>query len=433
MDRVKDAGRQSSAAEAEGWSRLFALVGSVVLAGVLLIFLQPILVPFVLAIFLAYLVRPFAEFISVNLCNCRRRRHGQRGTADARNREEIARLLPDEERAVPPFQSTHTGTLRNIENATQQIEAALPHWVGVVLAMSLAVVLFASIIVLMAASMSSLGSRLDAYQHRARELWSIIVFQLQQLGLNLAEVSYSSQAISSSLAPLLNASLSLLNDFLLVLIFLVFLLLEPSAPRSSLRKRVDDSISRYIIMKSLICFSMAAFTFIVLTLLQFPLALFLGIATYILTFIPNLGPLIACLLPLPICLLDVTVPRGAAFFAFFLPGVAHVMVGNILEPQLFGSQFRMSPVIILFSIGVWWILWGIVGAMLAVPLTSVLRIITSDVLANGDGGPYLYVLNSLLEGRPLDVLPPGSELPAASAHEQAATDDSRAHGVGKEA
>ena len=105
-----------------------------------------------------------------------------------------------------------------------------------------------------------------------------------------------------------------------------------------------------------------------------------------------------------------TVPPGAAALAVILPCIAHVLVGNFLEPHLFGSQFRMSPVIILFSIGVWWILWGIVGAMLAVPLTSVLRIITSDLLQNGAGGPYLYVLNSLLEGRPLDVALPGSDL-----------------------
>ena len=70
----------------------------------------------------------------------------------------------------------------------------------------------------------------------------------------------------------------------------------------------------------------------------------------------------------------------------------------------------MSPVIILFSIGVWWILWGIVGAMLAVPLTSVLRIITSEVIQKGAGGPYLDVLDSLLQGRHLDVALPGKEL-----------------------
>lgn len=46
----------------------------------------------------------------------------------------------------------------------------------------------------------------------------------------------------------------------------------------------------------------------------------------------------------------------------------------------------MSPVVILFSLGVWWILWGIVGAMLAVPLTSILRLIASDLMQNNEAG-----------------------------------------------
>ena len=46
---------------------------------------------------------------------------------------------------------------------------------------------------------------------------------------------------------------------------------------------------------------------LVLYALSFPLALFVAITTYVLSFIPNLGPMVASLLPLPICLLDVSV------------------------------------------------------------------------------------------------------------------------------
>ena len=40
--------------------------------------------------------------------------------------------------------------------------------------------------------------------------------------------------------------------------------------------------------------------------------------------------------------------------------------------------------------------------MLAVPLTSILRLIASDLMQNGDAGYYIIVLNQLLEGRALD-------------------------------
>ena len=349
-----------SPAAADGWARSFFAVGTVVLVGVLLIYLQAILVPFVLAIFLAYMVRPLAELIAGHLCFWRRSRR-ERLKKDAFSREEVARLLPDEERSSPspqrrPRLLTGEVSMVHLAEAGRQLEESVPLWVGVLLALSLAMILFASVIVLMSASISSLGNRLDAYQHRVRDLWSIVVYMLEPLGLHVPESTLQllpSQAISSYLQPLLISSLGLLNDFLLVLIFLVFLLLEPSAPRSSLRKRVDNSISRYIILKSLVCLGLASWAFVVFSALDFPLALFLAIATYILTFIPNLGPLLAVCLPLPICLLDVSVAPNAGVLAVLLPGIAHVVVGNVLEPYLFGSQFRMSPVIILFSIGVW--------------------------------------------------------------------------------
>ena len=83
-----------------------------------------------------------------------------------------------------------------------------------------------------------------------------------------------------------------------------------------------------------------------------------------LNFIPSLGPTISTLLVVPIILLDNLEPYQSVI-ALFVPLLLHILVGNILEPWLFGQQFSMNPVIILFSLGVWYILWGTVGAPLA--------------------------------------------------------------------
>ena len=74
--------------------------------------------------------------------------------------------------------------------------------------------------------------------------------------------------------------------------------------------------------------------------------------------------------------------RPAALVAVVVPLATHVCVGSLLEPLLFGRQFRMNPVVILFSLGVWYILWGSIGAVLAVPLTSILRIVCAYLLEN---------------------------------------------------
>merc|ERR1711935_201041 len=188
----------------------------------------------------------------------------------------------------------------------------------------------------------------------------------------------------------------------LVVVFLAFILLQPPASKSSLRKKVDDSISRYIILKSLISFSVSIFIYLVLAAVAFPLALFVALATFVLNFVPSLGPTISTLLVVPIIFLDNLAPYRCVI-ALLVPFLVHVADGNILEPWLFGQEVSRNTVIILFSLGVWYIVWGTVGAMLAVPLTSVLRILSNHLIENNIGMPYIAAVSSLLEGRSLDL------------------------------
>ena len=101
-----------------------------------------------------------------------------------------------------------------------------------------------------------------------------------------------------------------------------------------------------------------------------------------------------------------------------VPMLLHLLMGNFVEPQLFGRQFSMSPVVLLFSLGLWFILWGLAGAVLAIPLTSILRIVASFLMHNGMGLPYTAVFCQLLEGRPMDFASSGpSDTQRAEAEE----------------
>ena len=388
----------------QSWTRIFHLVGSLVGCGVILVYLKPILLPFVVAVFLQYLVRPCSEFVSANLCCCCRRFSWRREQQRLAEQSVRTPLLPT---GTPSLRRHGSNVGEMLVDEVHHATQALPQWVGVSVAIFLAITMLITVLVLMSSSIVSLGSRLDAYQQRAHHIWTIASFQLKPYGLELSDAALPSKAISVSisahLAPVVNALGALLNDLVLIFLFLVFLLMAPAPQRSSLRKRIDDSVSRYLVLKSLICSSMACLTFVILSVLDFPLALFLSLATFGLTFIPNLGPLVAVFLPLPICLLDASVSTGTATLAIGLPAIAHVLTGNLLEPHLFGSQFQISPVVILLSLGVWSVLWGPVGAALAVPLTSIVRVTCADLIQGGAASEYIVLLNSLLEGKfPLD-------------------------------
>jgi AI-2 transport protein TqsA len=54
------------------------------------------------------------------------------------------------------------------------------------------------------------------------------------------------------------------------------------------------------------------------------------------------------------------------------------IVGNIIEPKIFGDRLGLNPLIILLSLLIWGYVWGVVGMFLAVPLTAILKIILSN-------------------------------------------------------
>ena len=66
------------------------------------------------------------------------------------------------------------------------------------------------------------------------------------------------------------------------------------------------------------------------------------------------------------------------------------VVGQVLDPRLIGKRINLSPVVILFALIFWGWMWGIIGMLLAVPLTVVFKI----VLENVAGLRFLSVLMS---------------------------------------
>ena len=294
------------------------------------------------------------------------------------------------------------------------------------------------------ASLNSLGPMLPQYATRATELWQGFLHWVKSMGLgNLQDLSNApNAAIRGVISPVFTSLGGFFTDFALIIVFLIFLLLEPPAARSSLRKKIDDSVSRYIILKSLICLFVSVFVYFTMLILQFPLALLIALLTFVLTFLPNVGPALAVLLPVPIAVLDVNISIAQDVFAILIPALVHLSgesgsnspsprplsgphapgrterqppaegrapglrrssVGNLLEPRLFGKQFNLSPVILLFSLGLWFVLWGVAGAVLAIPLTSTLRIVSGYLMQNGMGLPYTAALHQILEGRPIDL------------------------------
>lgn len=107
------------------------------------------------------------------------------------------------------------------------------------------------------------------------------------------------------------------------------------------------------------------------------------------------GALIAVAAPMPLVLFTPSFGLGKMMLSLMLPLLVHVVVGNVLEPVVFGRAMELQPVIVLLSLMVWGTLWGVPGLVLAVPLTAVLKIHLSYV-----DHPLPRLLLRVLEGEP---------------------------------
>ncbi|MXP40887.1 AI-2E family transporter [Altererythrobacter soli] len=92
-----------------------------------------------------------------------------------------------------------------------------------------------------------------------------------------------------------------------------------------------------------------------------------GLLAVLLNFIPTVGSIVAGLLPVAYAFVSKD-PGTAAMIAAGLLVIEQIM-GNLIDPLILGRRIAVSPLVVLVSLGFWTILWGIPGAILAVPLT----------------------------------------------------------------
>jgi hypothetical protein len=171
-------------------------------------------------------------------------------------------------------------------------------------------------------------------------------------------------------------------------IFLIYLLLGRSSPPITekdpaevfgLRHQVSKQIRKYIVVKTFVAATTSVLVGVTLGLLDVPLPAVFGLLTFCLKFIPNVGSWIAVLLPVPLLLLDETITLGRFLAAIFIPAGIHIVMGDIVETQLFGFALNMHPAFTLLSLMLWGFLWGIPGMILAVPISAVIKIICESI------------------------------------------------------
>jgi predicted PurR-regulated permease PerM len=142
-------------------------------------------------------------------------------------------------------------------------------------------------------------------------------------------------------------------------------------------KKITAQIQRYIILKIAINLSAGLIVWVFLSIFGVDFPVIWGLFTFILNFIPTIGSALALILPVTMALIQFGTLTSAAIVALVLVAV-QTLFFNLLEPNLIGKRLNLNPLLILMSVLIWGYIWGIVGMLLSVPLTAIIKIIISN-------------------------------------------------------
>jgi AI-2 transport protein TqsA len=288
---------------------------------------RPVMVPFVLSVFVYYLVSPVADFLETRL--------------------------------------------------------RFPRWASTIVVLLIVAGGLFLLGLLITTSARGLGNSADIYREELLDFVRQVAAALDARGLDLSQDALLDSIRNLPVTRVLQASagtaLAILTNGTLVILFVIFLLLGRSKQliKHPIFKQIDRDIRRYLVLKFLISAVTGALVWLILLAFGLDLALVFGVLAFVLNFIPSVGSIIATVLPLPIALVQFDT-LGPVIAILVLLTAVQMVVGNGIDPKLMGKRLDLSPVTIVMALVFWGLLWGGVGMLLAAPLTAILRIVLAQ-------------------------------------------------------
>jgi predicted PurR-regulated permease PerM len=137
----------------------------------------------------------------------------------------------------------------------------------------------------------------------------------------------------------------------------------------------ESQISAYLLAVTLINLTVGLITAGIMSAIGMPTPVLLGVVAATLNFVPYFGPAVMATLLGMIGLVSLD-PPGRALLAPILYLCLHALETNFVTPHVLGRRLPLNPLAIFVGFMFWWWIWGVPGAVLAVPIMVTLKIIS---------------------------------------------------------
>lgn len=210
--------------------------------------------------------------------------------------------------------------------------------------------------------------------------------------------------ISNAAFEYTGAFTRIIGDWFLTLVYLIVILMERERIKNFILKmtltknhvktkqalsEMVSTVNDYLYGHLKITLILIAFYSIGFMLAGLKFSIVLAILAAVLTIIPYLGNIIGLILVIGISLIS-SIPTIHLIYLLVFMGLVQFIESYFLKPWIIGNEISLNIMAIIISVVVFSMLWGVSGSILALPLTSIIRIICSKARTLK---PYEYLLN----------------------------------------
>jgi AI-2 transport protein TqsA len=264
----------------------------------------------------------------------------------------------------------------------------IPSIVAVLIVMTGMVIILMVIGGFVGASLNSFTDSMPAYQQRIREQVTVVNALLANKGMRITEkmlLEYiNPEALMRLAVGMIGGLGTALSNIILILLTVTFILLEASSFPVKLRAVLGDpqqsfpqytkfvnDVKRYMIIKTGISMTAGILIGLWLYILGVDSPILWGFLAFLLHYVPNVGSIIAAIPAVLVTLVQLGIGSAVLTAAGYL--AVNFILGNVVEPRLMGWRLGLSTLVVFLSLIFWGSLLGLIGVVLCIPLTMMLK------------------------------------------------------------
>jgi AI-2 transport protein TqsA len=279
----------------------------------------------------------------------------------------------------------------------------VPSIVSVLIVAVLFFIITATLGTVIGTSLSAFYQDLPEYEQKLQQQGADIIATLSGFGIVVDEAVLSNYidpgAVMKMVAKVFSGLGGVLTNTFLILFSVIFILLEASDFPEKLKRalgsktlalehfqKFSDSVQRYLLIKTLVSMGTGMIVGTMLAWIGVDYAILWAVIAFLLNFIPNIGSIIAAVPPMLIALIQLGPMSSMLVAGLFV--VTNVLFGNVIEPRYMGRSLGLSTLVVFVSLVFWGWIFGPVGMLLSIPLTMMVKI----ALENSQRNRWLAIL-----------------------------------------